>query len=418
MTGTVPKSAPANAVAIAYSKGANSARTTELCIEQLPPGPAVPTFLLVFVGGKHAPEGVLNTLKARYPHVPVAGGSAAGVITQHGFGYTGLEIGIAAWYDKATTPRLYVTDKLLEGDYEGGRELGLRARADNNADAPIILLYDSVHTAEPRKLHAAASLLAGFRAEWGDTNLDLVGGGLLTDLNLTDGWVYTGTEAQRHAAVALVFPRSFESRTSILRACRPVSVYMEITGINGAEVAQLDGRPALDVIEEHMGRPLVGANGEITEIMTLGQKFGDPFDPGTPEDYISRLIIAADLERRSVTLFEPDFAAGTYVQLMASDNEIMLESARDGAAAARRLNLLPTGIRPAFRLYIDCAGRASVVTRADPEEARVVIDALATDNVPLLGFYSGVEIAQVLGEPRPLDWTGVLTTMVERAGHA
>jgi hypothetical protein len=35
--------------------------------------------------------------------------------------------------------------------------------------------------------------------------------------------------------------------------------------------------------------------------------------------------------------------------------------------------------------------------------------------VPLLGFYSGVEIAPFGGYSRPLDWTGVLTTLGRQA---
>ncbi len=32
-------------------------------------------------------------------------------------------------------------------------------------------------------------------------------------------------------------------------------------------------------------------------------------------------------------------------------------------------------------------------------------------STPLIGFYSGVEIAPFNGYSRPLDWTGVLTTL-------
>ncbi len=80
---------------------------------------------------------------------------------------------------------------------------------------------------------------------------------------------------------------------------------------------------------------------------------------------------------------------------------------------ARRLGTLKPRVRPMLRLYIDCAGRASVVTGAQPEEATVVLQELASDDVPFLGFYSGVEIAPVRGDPRPLDWTGVLTTLLK-----
>lgn len=34
-------------------------------------------------------------------------------------------------------------------------------------------------------------------------------------------------------------------------------------------------------------------------------------------------------------------------------------------------------------------------------------------NTPLLGFYSGVEVAPILGKSRGLDWTGVLMVLAE-----
>jgi small ligand-binding sensory domain FIST len=62
-------------------------------------------------------------------------------------------------------------------------------------------------------------------------------------------------------------------------------------------------------------------------------------------------------------------------------------------------------------LYIDCAGRASVMSGAATEEAELVMRELAPD-FPTMGFYSGVEIAPFAGDySRPLDWTGVLSIL-------
>jgi hypothetical protein len=87
----------------------------------------------------------------------------------------------------------------------------------------------------------------------------------------------------------------------------------------------------------------------------------------------------------------------------------MLDSVRKGVAA---MNLL--GRRDCFfGLYIDCAGRASARSGASVEEAELV--GLGLDPaIPLIGFYSGVEIAPFAGYSRPLDWTGVLTVLRHR----
>ena len=40
--------------------------------------------------------------------------------------------------------------------------------------------------------------------------------------------------------VALVFPPGLRASTAILHGCRPVSTFMEITRIDGAEVLELE----------------------------------------------------------------------------------------------------------------------------------------------------------------------------------
>jgi small ligand-binding sensory domain FIST len=62
---------------------------------------------------------------------------------------------------------------------------------------------------------------------------------------------------------------------------------------------------------------------------------------------------------------------------------------------------------PFFALYIDCAGRTAGFSGTEKEEASIIQKNLGKD-IPLLGFYSGVEIAPLMGKSRGLDWTAVL----------
>jgi hypothetical protein len=90
----------------------------------------------------------------------------------------------------------------------------------------------------------------------------------------------------------------------------------------------------------------------------------------------------------------------------------MMESVRENS-----ISLLETvaadGKRPAFALYIDCAGRAASFSETLTEEALEIRNACNRYDVPLLGFYSGVEVAPLLGKSRGLDWTGVLLVLAE-----
>ena len=394
---------------VAYARHHDAAAAVAQCVSTL--GAVRPLLLLVFCGGKHDPAVVLDALRAAYDGVPVVGGSAAGAIGCGKLGYSGLELGVVAFETPDAVPRLHVTHDLLAGEAQAGEALAREVAASAAEGAVVLLLFDSVASSSPLRLHHASAIVDGFHAGLGPRQVELIGGGLLTDMNLTDGWVFDGNAVRKHAAVALVFPPAVRAKTVVLHGCRPVSTFMEITRIDGAIVHELDGEPALAVIERMLGLRLGTTDDDLSLLATLGQKQGDPFAPYDENAYVNRLILGANRATGSITLFEPDFQLGAKVQIMARDNALMLDSVRSGTAA---VHAVQPGFHPFLGLYIDCAGRASARSGAETEEADLVLQNFPP-GLPLLGFYSGVEIAPFNGYSRPLDWTGVLTVLGRQA---
>ncbi len=393
-------------IRVAYASHYDTATAVDQCCAQF--GRLRPVLLLVFCGGKHDPVAVAGGLRSSYGAIPIVGGSAAGAIGCGELGYSGLELGIVAFEDSDVVPRLCVNRDLLRGEAHAGEALAREVAAQAEDGAVVLLFYDSVASASPLRLHNASALMDGFHAGLGNKRVTLIGGGLTTDINLSDGWVFDGAGVCKHAGIALVFPPTVAADTTVLHGCRPVSDFMEITRIEGATVYELDGEPALTVIERMLGLKLGATDGnDLSLIATLGQKHGDPFAPYDENAYVNRLILGADRATGSITLFEADFRVGAQVQIMSRDNALMLESVRDGAAALRERM---RGARPFLGLYVDCAGRASARSGARLEEAALVMQTL-DPSLPMIGFYSGVEIAPFDGYSRPLDWTGVLTIL-------
>ena len=391
---------------VAYGSSSSTPTAIEQCSFQL--RETNPLLLLVFAGGKHKPDGVLDGFHQAFPSVSIVGGSAAGAISHDAFGYSGLEIGVLAITDPRILPKVVVSRDLLAGEYQAGVDLGRELCREAPDDGLVLMFFDSIANASPLRLHPASAIVDGVQDGLGDKRINLVGGGLLTDLNLGGGWVFDGSQARKHAVLALVFPRTVTATTEVLHGCRPVSTFMEITKIDGSIVHELDGRPALAVLEDMLGLHLAGRTADdLSLIATLGSKQGDPFAPFDENAYVNRLIMGGDRETGAITLFEPDFKPGQQVQVMSRDNSLMLQSVRDGV---ERANTLMRGGNSLFTLYVDCAGRASARTGSLIEEADLVRKHLDR-TVPFLGFYSGVEIAPFHGRARALDWTGVLTTV-------
>jgi hypothetical protein len=217
--------------------------------------------------------------------------------------------------------------------------------------------------------------------------------------------------------VAVVLPSELVGRTAVMHGCLPASDFLEITRLDGARVLELDGRPALAVVEERLGvsRAELLARQPLPSL-TLGEKQGDPYAPFNDGQYVNRLVMAIDPADDALVLFEADFRVGSRVQLMAYEPWRMIESARE---QTRELLASLPAQPPAFALYIDCAGRSMAFSGMDEDEAGPVRQQVGSI-CPLLGFYSGVEIAPFMGRARPLDWTGVLAvfTLAPKASHA
>ena len=101
-------------------------------------------------------------------------------------------------------------------------------------------------------------------------------------------------------------------------------------------------------------------------------------------------------------MFEPYMVAGTEFQVMHRSIDLDYMPPR----MEKLFNDLSADREPFLALYINCAGRAAGYAGTNFEDALVVQKAVE-GKVPLIGIYSGVEIASVNGEPRGLDWTGV-----------
>ncbi|MFE0758745.1 FIST signal transduction protein [Inquilinus sp. NPDC058860] len=393
----------------AFGRSASATTAAGMCIAAL--GDISPTLLIVFCGGKLNEMEVLRTFRARFGNIPVVGGAGAGAIATGKFGYSGLEVSVLAFTDQRLTPRVFAVPDLRIGEEVAAGHLAQKMKPFLSDGDTVTLFFDSVATNKPLRLHYASPIVKGFCNGCAPIRPQVLGGGTLTDFNFGDAWVFDGDEIRRHGLVALLWPSVITAETFVLHGCVPASAFLEITKIDGAVVYELDHQPALRVLESRLGLPFTtpDADRSLTLLATLGQKQGDPYAyPYDENAYVNRLILSADAEAGSVTLFEPDFAEGARVQIMSRDSSFMLDSVRRGVRAANEVIAEGDAL---LALYINCAGRASRLSGARTEETEILTNGLSP-SIPLVGFYSGVEIAPFADDsPRALDWTGLLAIM-------
>jgi len=371
-----------------------------------------PGWALALAGGQHEPEALLNGFRAVLGDIPIVGGSGVGVITAAAATLTGYECGLLLFPATLAPLGILVVDGLEQNEAAAGRRLGAALREIARPDTTILLFYDSVRGGLPPALHVGSRLLDGLYEGLDELHPIVIGAGTLADMELLNSYIFDGQQVRKHAVVAVVLPPELHSHVTIMHGCYPASDFLEITRIDSARVLELNGQPALTVAAKRLGvtREKLAALRPPQLSLTLGKKYGDPFAPFDDGQYVNRLVIAADLDDDALILFEDDFHVGARIQLMVIDPQRMIESVR-----SQTQTLLDTlAAQPFFALYIDCAGRSMAFNGMEEDEASPVREQVGS-LCPLLGFYSGVEIAPLLGRARPLDWTGVLALFTRSA---
>lgn len=368
-------------------------------------------FTIAFCGGNHDPMAFLKAVRGAVGEGTLVGGTAIGVITNEKAGYGGYEAGVAVVKSPSLRFDAFAVGELNQSEEKAGLALGSllagRTRPDSQG---ILLFYDSVKTLQPFRVNLASQLVRGVESGLAGPHVPVLGGGLIKDYQWSGSHVFANDAATTQHAVGVLISGKCAIHHAISHGCEPASDYHTITNIEGPVVRELDGKRALDVIEDIIGPGAAKDWQQYSLLVTLGaNKSDDPYAEFDENAYMNRLIAGVNPEDGSVVLFESDFGPGEKVQVMRRSNEHMLSSARSiSTDLLRRVQ----DRKPFLSLYIDCAGRTSGFCGAGAEEGAIVQETIGS-RMPLLGFYSGVEIAPFMGGSRALDWTGVLIALTE-----
>ena len=244
----------------------------------------------------------------------------------------------------------------------------------------------------------ATWLLAGMEQTLGFLP-DVIGAGMMGDYECSPTRQYIGESVAEHHATALAFSGDIRIDSVIMHGCRPATRYYTVTKAHKQVILEINGRPALGFIDELLGGSIPPESYPF--FLIFGVNRGDKWGQFDENNYASRLCIAVDKASGGIVMFEPDMVEGTEFQIMYRSLDLDYMKPRIENLFDRLDDR-----EPALALYINCAGRAAGYGGTDMEDALVVQSAVA-DRVPILGIYTGVEIASVRGRPRGLDWTGV-----------
>ena len=346
--------------------------------------------------------------------VPIAGGSTIGIVTNHHLLYEGFPAAVAIIESEDIRHRVATTGDLDKGEEAAGIRLA-ELMATGPGDKGALLFFEWVRKAAkngmPPLLNASSPLLDGLSRNMAP-EISLAGAGMLGNYEIGPGKQFCGSHVGTQQAVGIVLSGNVSLDSIIMHGCSPLDgIYHRITKIEGSVIYELNGRPIAEIIDELFGNREWRGQTPVN-YLTLGVNYGERYGDPRESDYVNRMMIGVLPDGNGVTLFEPDFEEGVEVQFMLRDTRKMVESAGENSMTLME-RVVREGKKPLFALYIDCAGRTMGYSSSTAEESAEVQRTCNHYGIPLLGLFTGVEIAPLLGRPRGLDWTGVLVVIAE-----
>ena len=364
---------------------------------------------------RHNPQQFLAGVRAVLgPQPQLLGTYAVGVITNDCLGYDGYQCGVAVLASTTIQVNLFLEENLAGNEYACGHALAQQVLSQVYEEPPTLLFfYDSVNRTTGRfRMNMGTPLLAGMSAALGGHWPAAAGAGTMGDMQFRESFQWFNDRVLSCAATALVLSGGgVQLHQVIMHGCRPASAYHTVTKAEGSLILEIDHRPAASLLADIVGAGSGLAFEDYGWFITLGVNKGDKWGPFQEEAYANRMCVGVDRQRQALIMVEPDLVEGSEIQLMRRTFDFEYIYAETQRLLA---GIAAVGRRPLLAFYIDCAGRAGAYSGNDQEEAREVQKALGA--IPLLGFYTGVEIAQLpSGSVVPLDWTGVLCIWSEPA---
>jgi small ligand-binding sensory domain FIST len=346
---------------------------------------------------------------------PIVGGAGIGVIATGGLSYHGHPAAAAAIQSDSMRFAVSACGGLDVDEARAGAGIvdGLRFSDDARA---LLLFYDSGRLPggpdTPPVRISSAMLLEGVDGRLSG-RVPVVGAGLVGSYAFEPTPQFCGSRvAQRHAVGCLVSGRG-RTYHALMHGCIPIDgVYRTITRMEGDVVHELDGRPVVEIVNELYGGTDWQSERPIIRNLTIGVNLGDRYGPPLESHYVNRLITGVSADGAGIGIFEADLRVGQDIQFMVRDNRMMMRSVTENVPVLLE-RVRADGCRPLLALYINCGGRTAEYSATEGEEAAIVQDLMKAAGVPLLGFYSGAEIAPVLGRSRGLEWTGLLLVLAE-----
>jgi hypothetical protein len=224
--------------------------------------------------------------------------------------------------------------------------------------------------------------------------IPVVGGTASDDWSFKATYQYYNDEVLQDGTVATLLQGNCKLATSAKHGCVPVGEELVVTRAESNRILEINGRRALDVIDEYLTVEEQGRDWKKTNVyLAIGIRA--PETMRHYDDYLIRFMPMRD-DASGAVYVPTEIAVGTRFFMTRRDHEkIQLGNAR----LAEEIKLGLGGAKPRFLLQIECIGRGQVIFN-DTEKQKLMREmqrSVGGESAPWFGVYTYGEFAPVGG---------------------
>lgn len=348
-----------------------------------------PDFVFLFGTVGYKQDVLLKAVRAATGHVPLSGCSGEGVITPGAVHETNFGVVVCVVKSDEIQFRNAVAVGMSQDAVGTGRSVGKSLGLESANDAiALVTLADGL------TLNFDAILRGLMTGRATLNEIPVLGGTASDNWTFSKTYQYCNDEVVSDGVVSTLISGKGELVTRVRHGCVPIGDELTITKAEANRIIEIDGKRALDVIDEYLTIEERGGDWKKTNVyLAIGVKA--PEYMKHYDDYLIRFMPMRDDVGGGIYV-PTELAVGTRFHMTRRDHDkIASGNARLSAEMKAEFN----GRSPRFLMQIECIGRGQVIFN-EAEKQGLLKDlqsGIAGDSAPWFGVYTYGEFGPIGG---------------------
>jgi hypothetical protein len=358
--------------------------TAEQALENA--GVSKPDFVFMFASVEHDKHSLLRAVREATGGAPLCGCSGRGTISGDDADESNFSVVVMTISSEELRWTNGLVTGLSAGSLAAGQQVAQSLSSDLGADAVGLFVFPDGYTAN------VDQFLAGLEGSLSsDQFLPIWGGATVGDVAMRQTYQYCDDEIASDGVAYALLSGEAQPAWAIDVGYVPIGGERTVTRSQGNVIYEIDGKPALEVLQEYLPDYALAEDWGRSYVITLALCFRAP-SYMKDQDYIFRGVFSVNRADGSVTV-QTEVKEGTSVWFSSRDKK-KVSSGLD--LMAEHINQQLRGGQPKLVFHFDCTARGKAMF-PDQEKLRNLgrLRQAIGPETPWAGFYTSGEIGPV-----------------------